>query len=51
MYEGGRKVMHNNQIIAVNYDSVVDGGYKVIEVNITDSAENLYAVCTPIKMD
>ncbi|WP_278309204.1 hypothetical protein [Oceanobacillus zhaokaii] len=43
--------MSNNQIFKINYDSVVDEGYKVIEVNISESAENLYAVCTPVKMD
>ncbi|WP_281270281.1 hypothetical protein [Oceanobacillus arenosus] len=42
--------MNNIQIITVNNDSVIDG-YKVIEANISDSAENLYAVCTPVKMD
>ncbi|MEK3905760.1 hypothetical protein [Oceanobacillus profundus] len=31
-----------------NVDSV-DSGYKVIEVNLSDSTESLYAVCTPIK--
>lgn len=41
--------MNNNEIISRD-NTLKDEGYKVIEVNISDSTENLYAVCTPIKM-
>lgn len=28
----------------------IETGYKVVEINMSDGTENLYAVCTPIKM-
>lgn len=47
----GRKVMNNKQgITFVKKESkVVGDGYKIIEINISDQTESLYAVCTPIK--
>ncbi|WP_261796344.1 hypothetical protein [Oceanobacillus massiliensis] len=30
-------------------EGIKTGGYEVIEVNISDSTESLYAVCTPVK--
>lgn len=43
--------MNNNQIIIPRNNECKDGGngYKVIEINISDPSENLFAVVTPIK--
>ena len=42
----------NNNIILTSKNDPKDGGngYKVIEINITDPSENLFAVVTPVKM-
>jgi len=38
------------RIITINNKDYKDGnGFKIIEVNLSNPAENLYAVCTPIK--
>ncbi|WP_281252933.1 hypothetical protein [Oceanobacillus senegalensis] len=42
--------MRDNPIILQNNDVVKDGGYKVIEVNMSDASDSIYAVCTPVKM-
>ncbi|WP_419887499.1 hypothetical protein ACN6MT_18835 [Neobacillus niacini] len=42
--------MNNNVIkLTTKNESNVDG-FKVLEINVTDPTENLYAVVTPIKM-
>ncbi|WP_157081439.1 hypothetical protein [Neobacillus soli] len=43
--------MNNNQIITPRKNEYKDGGngYKVIEINVSDPSENLFAVVTPIK--
>ncbi|MDR7000223.1 hypothetical protein [Neobacillus niacini] len=43
--------MINNQIVISTKNEYKDGnnGYKVIEFNITDPSENLFAVVTPVK--
>ncbi|WP_267886912.1 hypothetical protein [Oceanobacillus damuensis] len=41
--------METKQMIRLASNQINDGGYKVIEVNMSDSSGNLYAVCTPIK--
>lgn len=50
----GRKKKHmNNDTIkqSTKIESNVGGnGYKVIEINVTDPSENLFAVVTPVKM-
>ncbi|MFD1851537.1 hypothetical protein [Oceanobacillus bengalensis] len=39
--------MENNKMLT---KKTTENGYKIVEVNMSDSAESLYAVCTPIKM-
>ncbi|WP_277749482.1 hypothetical protein [Oceanobacillus halophilus] len=36
----------------LSHSEVKDGGngFKVIEVNMSDTADSLYAVCTPVKL-
>jgi hypothetical protein len=50
----GRKKKHmNNDVMkqSTKIESNAGGnGYKVIEINITDPSENLFAVVTPVKM-
>jgi hypothetical protein len=50
----GRKNKHmNNDVIKLStkIESNAGGtGYKVIEINVTDPSENLFAVVTPVKM-
>ncbi|MGM7722888.1 hypothetical protein [Metabacillus sp. Hm71] len=43
--------MNNSQIKPSIKNEFKDGGssFKVIEMNVSDSTENLYAVVTPIK--
>lgn len=33
----------------ITNNQLYNNGYKVIEMNISDSTESIYAVCTPIK--
>ncbi|WP_281271856.1 hypothetical protein [Oceanobacillus chungangensis] len=44
-------MMNNDQSIMGDKEVIIEGGYKVIEVNISNITDNLYAVCTPIEMD
>jgi len=37
-------------VLNTNESKSTGSGYKVIEVNVSDPSENLYAVCTPIKL-
>ncbi|MEH7544209.1 hypothetical protein FB550_101235 [Neobacillus bataviensis] len=43
--------MNNNQLIITKKNEYKGGGngYKIIEFNVSDPAENLFAVVTPIK--
>lgn len=43
--------MNNNHIIVTRKNECKDGdnGYKIIEFNVSDPSENLFAVVTPIK--
>ncbi|MFF2445492.1 hypothetical protein ACFVSW_00205 [Neobacillus sp. NPDC058068] len=43
--------MNNIQIITTGKNEYKDGdsGYKIIEFNVSDPTENLYAVVTPVK--
>lgn len=43
--------MDNKQGITLvkKNSKIVGNGYKIIEINVSDKAESLYAVCTPIK--
>lgn len=47
----GERTMNNIQVIKSNEceKKGKEMGYKVIEINLSFQAENLYAVCTPIK--
>jgi hypothetical protein len=42
----------NNNLILTTKNELNDGGngFKIIEINVTDPTENLFAVVTPIKM-
>ncbi|WP_269321858.1 hypothetical protein [Oceanobacillus salinisoli] len=42
--------MNKDEKRTVGNSELKNGGYQVIEVNMSDSAENVYAVCTPVKM-
>ncbi|WP_180994357.1 hypothetical protein [Bacillus sp. Marseille-P3661] len=44
--------MDNIKSLTIKYENSKNGGneYKVIEVNVSDPTECLYAICTPIKM-
>lgn len=44
-------MMNNIQLVTTKQSECKDGnnGYKIIEVNIKDPAENLFAVVTPVK--
>ncbi|MBP2076986.1 hypothetical protein [Oceanobacillus polygoni] len=42
-------MMDKSLIMQLKNEVSVDSGYKVIEVNLSDSTEGLYAVCAPIK--
>ena len=48
----GERTMNNIQVIKSSEceKKGKEMGYKVIEINLTFPGENLYAVCTPIKM-
>jgi hypothetical protein len=37
------------EITIINKEYKDGNGFKVIEVNVSNPAESLYAVCTPIK--
>ncbi|MCQ6282515.1 hypothetical protein [Bacillus sp. EB600] len=43
--------MDNNHLIKLRKNECKDGGngYQIIEFNVSDPAENLFAVVTPIK--
>jgi hypothetical protein len=44
--------MNNIQSISSNNNknNIAGNGYKVIEVNVSNPSENLFAVCTPVKI-
>lgn len=43
--------MNKEEKVIVEKVEVNNGGYyQVVEVNMSDSTENLYAVCTPVKL-
>ncbi len=43
--------MNNHQITIIRKDEskTEESGYKIIQVNVSDPSENLFAVVTPIK--
>lgn len=42
--------MNNNQVISISKELKSGGeGYKVIQVNVSNPTDNLYAVCTPVQ--
>jgi len=43
--------MNSEKIITIRKQDYKNGenGFKIIEVNVSNPAESLYAVCTPIK--
>ncbi|MGJ9458753.1 hypothetical protein [Oceanobacillus sp. CF4.6] len=41
--------METNGIISSKLNEINGGGYRIIEVNLSDSSDNLYAVCTPVR--
>ncbi|WP_263297643.1 hypothetical protein [Neobacillus bataviensis] len=41
--------MNNNDFILKNELNDGENGYKIIEINVSDPSENLFAVVTPIK--
>jgi hypothetical protein len=45
------RAMNNNQLITSKKNEFKDGenGYKIIEFNVSDPTESLFAVVTPIK--
>jgi len=45
------RTMNNIQFITSKENECKDGGngYKIIEINVSDPSENLFAVVTPIK--
>jgi hypothetical protein len=43
------KMTNYNEMIIKNENKNVANGYKVIKVNVSNSVESLYAVCTPIQ--
>lgn len=51
IFFGRKKVQINNNVIKLSTktESNVDG-FKVVEINVIDPTENLYAVVTPVKM-
>jgi len=44
--------MSNNQVLTLTKSEYKNGdsGLKVVEVNVSNPVESLYAVCTPVKM-
>ncbi|WP_285868615.1 hypothetical protein [Mesobacillus maritimus] len=43
--------MKDIRIISIaNEKKEVETGFKVIEVNVSNSSDRLYAVCTPVKV-
>ena len=43
--------MNNKLILSTKNDKYTDGtGFKVVEINVADRTENLYAVVTPVKI-
>lgn len=44
--------MNNNTLIknSKNETNNVGTGYKIIEINVTDPAQSLFSIVTPIKM-
>jgi hypothetical protein len=44
--------MNNNTLIKTSKNEINNGGtgFKVIEINVTDPAQSLFSVVTPIKM-
>ncbi len=41
--------MNNEDKVILGKNEVNNGGYQVIEVNMSDINDNIYAVCTPVK--
>lgn len=42
--------MDNKKVLTISKnENDAGGGYKVIEMNVSDPAANIYAVCTPVK--
>lgn len=45
-------MMNNSQVLTPIKNEGKDlgnGGFKIVEINVTDPSENLFAVCTPVK--
>ncbi|MCU9614950.1 hypothetical protein OEV98_15500 [Caldibacillus lycopersici] len=43
--------MSNNRVVTISKDTKIStSGFKVVEVNVSNPVDHLYAVCTPIKM-
>lgn len=42
--------MKKVETVMVEKKEINTGGYEVLEINMSDSTDNLYAVCTPVKM-
>ncbi|MED4475254.1 MULTISPECIES: hypothetical protein [Bacillaceae] len=42
--------MNKEEKVILGKNEINNGGYQVIEVNMSDTNENLYAVCTPVKL-
>ncbi|MEH7253487.1 hypothetical protein V7111_15275 [Neobacillus niacini] len=43
--------MNNNQILTSKREQIDGGnGFKIVEINVSDPTENLFAVVTPVKM-
>jgi hypothetical protein len=42
--------MKKEEKVILGKNEINNGGYEVIEVNMADTNENLYAVCTPVKL-
>ena len=44
-------IMNNNQNLSSKREQIDGGnGFKIIEINISDPSENLFALVTPVKM-
>ncbi|RLL44860.1 hypothetical protein D8M04_08230 [Oceanobacillus piezotolerans] len=48
--EGRGRMEEKSTMVKNPVLKLIDTGYKVVEINMSDATENLYAVCTPIKM-
>jgi hypothetical protein len=47
----GGKIMNNNQNLTSKREQIDGGnGFKIIEINVSDPSENLFALVTPVKM-